>query len=352
MTRVIRVVVVDDSAYVRKVIKQMLSRSPFIEVVGTCRDGEEALETVSELQPDVVTLDLIMPGMGGLGFLQKQMARQPLPVIVVSISNETSQQVLEALDLGAVDFVQKPSALATEKVLEMSEELISKVKTAAAIPMKRVQLAPQKDVQIRARRGVAPRKLDAIVVGLSTGGPQALKQVFPLLPADFPIPIVVVLHMPAGYTEMYAESLGKMTRLKTVHSNENDELKAGHLYIAQAGRHLTLKRNGDSVRIHLDARPLDLPHRPSVDVLFRSAAQVFGDKVLGIVMTGMGDDGKAGSAEIKERGGTIFTEAEETCVVYGMPRSVVEANLSDRVIPLQQMAEALLEVAYGKSTDS
>ena len=148
MTRVIRVVVVDDSAYVRKVIKQMLSRSPFIEVVGTCRDGEEALETVSELQPDVVTLDLIMPGMGGLGFLQKQMAKQPLPVIVVSISNESSQQVLEALDLGAIDFVQKPSALATEKVLEMSEELVSKVKAAAAIPMKRVEPAPRKVVQI------------------------------------------------------------------------------------------------------------------------------------------------------------------------------------------------------------
>ena len=354
MTRVIRVVVVDDSAYVRKVIKQMLSRSPFIEVVGTSRDGEEGLETVKELQPDVVTLDLIMPGMGGLGFLERQMARQPLPVIVVSISNESSQQVLQALDLGAVDFVQKPSALATEKVLEMSEELVSKVKAAAAIPMKRVQAAPRKEVQGRtpARLGIPARKVDVIVVGLSTGGPQALKQVFPLLPADFPVPIVVVLHMPAGYTEMYAESLGNLTQLKTVHANENDELKPGHLYIAQAGRHLTLQRNSDSVRIHLDARPLDLLHRPSVDVLFRSAAETFGDKVLGIVMTGMGDDGKAGAAEIKARGGTIFTEAEETCVVYGMPRSVVEANLSDRVIPLQQMADALSEVAYGKSTDS
>src|SRR5262245_34453002 len=151
MTRVIRVVIVDDSAYVRKVIKQMLSRSPFIEVVGTCRDAEEALETVRELQPDVVTLDLIMPGMGGLGFLQTQMAQQPLPVVVVSISNESSQQVLEALDLGAVDFVQKPSALATEKVLEMSEELISKVKAAAAIPMKRPRPVPQRDMPKRPR---------------------------------------------------------------------------------------------------------------------------------------------------------------------------------------------------------
>src|SRR5262245_49896327 len=225
MTRVIRVVIVDDSAYVRKVIKQMLSRSPFIEVVGTCRDGEEALQAVRELEPDVVTLDLIMPGMGGLGFLAKQMALRPLPVVLVSISSESSQQVLEALDLGAVDFVQKPSALATEKVLEMSEELVSKVKAAAAIPMKRPQPAPQRQVHYRSPVGVATPNVEAIVVGLSTGGPQALKQVFPVLPADFPIPIVVVLHMPAGYTEMYAESLGKLTQLKVVHANDSDELK-------------------------------------------------------------------------------------------------------------------------------
>ena len=349
MDRVIKVLVVDDSAYVRKVIKQMLSRSPFIEVVGTARDAEEALELTDHLNPDVVTLDLIMPGMGGLGFLKRQMAKRPLPVVIVSISAETNQQVLEALDLGAVDFVQKPSALATEKIFEMSEELITTVKTAAGIPLNRVGATPKPAADVPTKSLVVDnRPIDMIVIGVSTGGPQALKQIIPPLPADYPIPIAIVLHMPTGYTEMYAKGLALVSKIQVTEAHENDELKGGRVLIAQAGRHLTVAKSGRAVVAHLDARPFDTLHRPSVDVLFRSAAEVFGEKTLGIVMTGMGDDGRDGSAWIKAKGGTIFGESEETCVVYGMPRCVIEANLADRIIPLNRMADALLEVAYGK----
>jgi two-component system chemotaxis response regulator CheB len=349
MDRVIRVLVVDDSAYVRKVIKQMLTRSPFLDVVGAAGTAEEALEMVERLKPDVVTLDLIMPGIGGIGFLRKQMERQPIPVVVVSISSESSRPVIEALDLGAVDFVQKPSALATEKVFEMSEELISKVKVASTIPMHRVApVATSAGGAGKRSLGIPRLAVNVIVIGISTGGPQGLKQVIPGLPKDFPIPVVIVLHMPAGYTEMYAQSLAQLSKLRVAEAQDNEELRPGVL-IAQAGRHTVLRKAGESVMTHLDSRPFDTLHRPSADVLFRSATEVFKDRVLGVVMTGMGEDGKDGAAWIKANGGIVFAEAEETCVVYGMPRAVVEAKLADRVIPLNEMAEAFLEVAYGEN---
>lgn len=347
MEQIIRVLVVDDSAYVRKVVKQMLSRSPFIEVVGTARDGAEALEMVEQLNPDVVTCDLMMPGMDGLAFLREQMARRPLPVIIVSIANESGEQALAALDVGAIDFVQKPTALATEKILEVSDELIEKVKAAAKVSMNRVhtqtsaEAAPIKEPVLAKRAGL----VDIIVLGISTGGPQALKRLIPQLPASLSVPLAVVLHMPIGYTQMYANKLDEISALKVVEAQEGELLEPGKLLLAPAGRHLTLRREATGeVRAHLDTRPFDTLHRPSVDVLFESAAQIYKQRTLGIVMTGMGVDGKQGAAWIKAQGGMIFTEAEASCVVYGMPGAVVEAGLSDQSPALEQMAQAILEV--------
>jgi len=338
---------VDDSAFVRKTIKQVLSRSPFIEVVGIAGDGEEALEKVEELHPDVVTLDLIMPGVDGLGFLTRQMASYPLPVVVVTTSSGHDELVLKALEAGALDFVHKPSMLATDTLLEMGEELIEKVKAAATIRLKHFDPASSvtppeaTSVSVHGESGV-----DAIVIGISTGGPQGLKYLIPQFAEDFPVPIVVVLHIPVGYTEMYAAKLDEISRIKVMEAKEGDLLRAGLVLIAPAGRHLTLRRNVDkSVVVHLDMRPSDTLHRPSVDVLFESAAEVFGNRTLGIVMTGMGSDGRRGASCIKKQGGLIYTEAEETCVVYGMPASVVEAGLSDRSLPLDRLAEAIIEVA-------
>lgn len=346
MEKIVRVLVVDDSAYVRKVVKQMLSRSPFIEVVGTARDGREALELVEQLHPDVVTTDLIMPNMDGVEFLREQMKRHPVPTIVVSIANEGGEMALEALDAGAIDFVQKPTALATEKVFEISNELIQKVKAAASVSLKRLSPVPTHDkVSVPLVRTSRSGLIEIVVLGISTGGPQALTFLIPQLPANLPVPVAVVLHMPVGYTEMFAHRLNEISPLKVSEAREGEEVQAGKVFIAPAGRHLSFVRKVDgTVVTHLDARPFDTLHRPSVDVMFQSAADVFRDRILGIVMTGMGSDGKQGAAWIKAQGGLIFTEAEETCVVYGMPRSVDESGLSDKSVPLNQIATAILEV--------
>src|SRR5262249_55546436 len=287
MNRILRVLVVDDSAYVRKVIKQMLSRSPFIDVVGTARDGEEALTLVQELHPNVVTLDLIMPGMGGLGFIREQMKRSPIPIVVVSIAGETSQSVLDALDAGAIDFVQKPSALATEKVFEMADDLIEKVKAAGGVRLGAMTAAVPKELRHTRSRNPEFR---VVVIGISTGGPHALKYLLGQLPGDFPLPIAVVMHMPIGYTDLYAQRLSDLCALKVSEAQEGAEIRAGTVFLAQAGRHLTFSQGNSGVMAHLDARPFDTLHRPSVDVLFRSAADTFGNAVLGVVMTGMGED--------------------------------------------------------------
>ncbi len=348
MSKIIRVLVVDDSAYIRKVIKKMLSRSPFIDVVGVATDGEEALRLVKELNPDVVTLDIVMPQIDGLNFLRTQMARNQVRVVVVSITSESSEQVLEALELGAVDFVQKPTSLATEKIFEISDELIAKVKAAAQVPLNSLRQSAPTLATTPAAAGqpvVGNKIVDIVVLGISTGGPQALRILIPQFPADFPVPIAVVLHMPVGYTQAYAQKLNEISKLEVVEASEGDELRAGRMLLAPAGKHLKLMSIGNGkVVAHLDTNPSNTLHRPSVDVLFQSAAELFHKRVLGVVMTGMGSDGKQGAAWIKSQGGMIFTEAEASCVVYGMPLSVVEAGLSDQIIPLEQMSQRILEM--------
>ena len=348
MDRVLRVVVVDDSAYVRKVVREILSRSPFVEVVGTARDGQEALDLVERLDPDVVTCDLIMPELDGVGFVREQMQRRPVPIIIMSIANETAEAALTALDAGAIDFVQKPTALASEKIFEVSTELIEKVKAAGHISLNRIAVAP---LPAPAAKGESTTKIagnhsvDMVVIGISTGGPQALKRLIPQLPENFPAPVVMVMHMPVGYTEMYAAKLNELSGVEVSEAAEGDEVKPGRVFLAPAGRHLSLRRNEkDKVVVHLDARPFNMLHRPSVDVLFQSAAEVYGNRVLGVVMTGMGSDGKQGAAWIKSQGGLVFTEAESSCVVYGMPSVVVEAGLSDKSVALDDMARAIREV--------
>ncbi|HKR23470.1 MAG TPA: chemotaxis-specific protein-glutamate methyltransferase CheB [Pyrinomonadaceae bacterium] len=346
MDRVLRVVVIDDSAYVRKVVREILSRSPFVEVVGTARDGLEALDLVERLDPDVVTCDLIMPELDGVGFVREQMQRRPVPIIIMSIANETAEAALTALDAGAIDFVQKPTALASEKIFEVSTELIEKVKAAGAISLNRMPVPPVVPVAVTPGTKVSGNhSVDLVVIGISTGGPQALKRLIPQFPKDFPAPIVMVMHMPIGYTEMYAAKLNEQSTLEVREAAAGDEIKAGRVLLAPAGRHITFiqEANGKIVT-HLDARPFNTLHKPSVDVLFQSAAEVYGNRVLGVVMTGMGSDGKQGAAWIKSQGGLIFTEAESSCVVYGMPSVVVEAGLSDQSVALEDMAHAIMEV--------
>lgn len=350
MSDTVRVVVIDDSAYVRKIVKQILSRHTSIEVVGSARNGQEALELVAELEPDVVTCDLNMPAMDGVAYVREQMARRPLPIIIITIASGSGEQVLAALDAGAVDFVQKPTALATDKLLDIGDELVEKVKAAALRPRHRLpRVVPEPSRQAAAVRPVVARAagapaLDLIAIGTSTGGPQGLKEVIPRIGADFPVPIAIVLHMPVGYTAMYAERLNEISPLQVIEAKGGELVEPGRVFLAPAGQHLVFRRDASGdVYTQLELRPSDTPHRPSVDVLFHSAAEVFGARVLGVVMTGMGADGREGAAWIKAKGGMILTEAEDTCVVYGMPRSVDEAGLSDGSFPLDSIAQAIIE---------
>ncbi|MES2692119.1 MAG: chemotaxis-specific protein-glutamate methyltransferase CheB [Verrucomicrobiota bacterium] len=341
-SQLIRTLIVDDSAFVRKAVREMLSRSPYIDVVGAARDGEEALELAAELKPDIITCDLNMPRLDGVGFVRRQMAIAPVPILILSSSPEDAGQVLEALNAGAVDFIQKPTALATDQLLDVREQLVAKVKAAARAPVANLNHAGVGQLVATAKN--LSLKVDLVVLGISTGGPQALRFLLPELPADFPVPIAIVLHMPVGYTAPFAEKLDELCQIDVAEASEGAVLRPGLALIAQAGRHLEIHRNRNGASVaHLTLHPLDRLHRPSVDVLFQSAANAHGKRVLGIVMTGMGDDGKQGAAWIKAQGGTILTEAESSCIIYGMPRSVVEAGLSDASIPLAKMAQAIVE---------
>lgn len=344
MMNIARVVVIDDSAYVRKAVKQMLLRSPFIEVVGTARDGAEGLELVEELRPDVVTCDLNMPNMDGVQFVQEQMARRPVPIILISIASGNGEQVLAALDAGAIDFVQKPTALATEKLLDISDELIDKVKAAAQSPVRSRPVSPPSAPKLEAvLPDLTSRTVDIVVIGASTGGPQALKEVVGRLPPNLPVPVAIVLHMPVGYTAAYAGKLDEVSAIHVVEAQGQEEVQPGHGYLAPAGRHLKFRRGSDGIiRTQLEIRPLDTPHRPSVDVLFQSAAETYGERVLGVVLTGMGHDGRDGSAWIKAKGGAVLAQSEADCIVYGMPRAVVDAGLADATVPLDDMAQAIV----------
>ena len=342
MATLIRTLIVDDSAFVRKVVREMLGRSPFIEVVGMARNGEEALEMVAELNPDVVTCDLVMPRLDGVGFVRAQMARKPVSILILSASAEDGPRVLEAIEAGAIDFVRKPTALATDELLNIREELIEKVKTAARAPVEKLHSVPAHSIPAVFRPH--PLKVDVVVLGISTGGPQALRYLLPQFPSDFPVPIAIVLHMPVGYTALFAEHLNELCKLDVTEAREGDFLRAGAALLAPAGRHLLLKRNEKgSIFAQLATQPIDKPHRPSVDVLFQSAAEELRNRVLGVVMTGMGDDGKQGAAWIKAQGGKVIIESESSCIIYGMPRSVAEAGLSDGSFSLQTMAEGIMK---------
>jgi two-component system chemotaxis response regulator CheB len=287
-----------------------------------------------------VTCDLVMPDLDGVGFVRKQMALKPVPILILTASPQDAQRVIEALEAGAVDFIQKPTAMANNDLLSMREELIEKVKEAALVASVPLQLPPAPIAVPEPSRPAA--NVDIVVLGISTGGPQALRYLVPQFPADFPVPLVIVLHMPVGYTAPFAEKLAEISRLPVKEAYEGCAVQAGQALLAPAGRHLSFRKTGHGqVVVELSVQPMDKPHRPSVDVLFQSAAETYHERVLGVVMTGMGDDGKEGAAWIKAQGGKVLTQDEGSCVIYGMPRSVAEAGLSDGRVPLASMAEEI-----------
>ncbi len=345
-TERIRVLVVDDSAFARRVLRQTLAASPGIEVVGIAADGLEALEQIEQLKPDVITLDLLMPNLDGLGVL-RQLAelRSPVRVVVVTISDEASEIVAEALQLGAISRVKKPTALATDRLYELGGELIEKVRAAAAAtsPASRGPIAAQRPglaTNASGRRGA--RQVKLVTVGTSTGGPHALTRLLEEIPPDFPAPIAIALHIPGEYTAALAERLDRICALQVREAQDGLTLAPGTVILAKGGRHMTIEGVPDALRVCVDARPQRL-YSPSVDLLFESAARVTGSETLGVVMTGMGDDGLLGARAIVAAGGRVLTEAQSSCVIYGMPRCIDEAGLSTARVPLEDMARAIVE---------
>jgi two-component system chemotaxis response regulator CheB len=339
----IRVLIVDDSAFARKVVREMLTEEGDFDVVSAAKDGEEALSLTASMEPDVVICDINMPKINGVEFVSRQMRLRPVPILILSAAAQDASEVIDALDAGAVDVVKKPSALAMNDLLDVRQELVAKIRAAARAPRRAPALAPVPEAAPDLPPAPMPRvskRFDVVVLGISTGGPQALRRLIPGLAANFPVPVAVVLHMPVGYTSYYSERLNELSRIEVKEAQNGDAMQPGRVLIAQAGRHLSFRRNEKGLVVAvLSMQPLDKIHRPSVDVLFRSAAETYGDKVLAVVMTGMGDDGREGAAWVKAQGGTVLTESENSCVIYGMPRSVVEAGLSRRT--LRQSLEGL-----------
>jgi two-component system chemotaxis response regulator CheB len=334
----VRTLVVDDSAFARKVLREALASDPRIEVVGFARDGLEALESIGELKPDVVTLDLMMPQLDGIGVLKELSTMgSPVKVVVVSISGEESEVVVHALQLGAVELVRKPTALATDRLYELSGDLIRAVLSASMAHSPK-SIRPPVAVP-------SPRRetdIQLIVVGTSTGGPHALTMLVPALPVDLPVPVAVALHIPGEYTEALASRLNVLSPLDVVEARDGLPLRAGMVAIAKGGVHLKLERRAGEIVARLTPYPKETLYFPSVDVLFNSAVAVSGGHVLGVVLTGMGEDGLKGAGAIVEAGGRVLTESEDSCVVYGMPRSVSEAGYSAGEARIEEMAAAIL----------
>lgn len=336
MSARIRVLIVDDSAFVRKVLRELLSRQASLEVVGFARDGLEALEKIAELSPDVMTLDLNMPELDGLGVLDALAGRPGPAVVVVSTSVADSELAIRAFEHGAVELVSKPTAQATDQLYELGDELVLKVQAAAMarrVPAGSTQPTPVGTLQTTTR--------ELVVIGTSTGGPQALTRLLPALPADFPLPIAVALHIPVGYTNALAGRINELSQLEVIEAEPGVELRPGRVVIARGGSHLKLQRVASKLVGVLSRLPADRAHFPSVDVLFESAAEQYGAGTIGVVLTGMGKDGTEGARAIRAAHGVVLTEAEASCVVYGMPRSVVEAGLSSDAAPLSELAEAI-----------
>ncbi|HLA78564.1 MAG TPA: chemotaxis response regulator protein-glutamate methylesterase [Vicinamibacteria bacterium] len=340
----IRVLIVDDSAFVRQALSRMLSSDPEIEIAGTAVDGQDAVDKVLALRPDVVTLDVKMPHMGGLEALRRIMTLCPTPVLLLSsLTSQGADITLRGLDLGAMDFVDKSSVQGHMNLFALAEELKLKVRALAGVPRNKLgpalaapalgpALAPD-------RRG---RPAEVVVIGTSTGGPPALQAIIPRLPKDLPTAVLVVQHMPAGFTRSLAERLQARSPIPVREAKDGEAVQPGQVLIAPAGLHMKVRRRAEGIRVVLDEEPRAALHRPSVDVLMASVAKVYGSRVLGVVLTGMGSDGVEGLRAIREAGGRTLAESEESCVIYGMPKAAVEAGVVDESLPLTAVPDAIV----------
>ena len=395
----IRVVIADDSAFMRKVISDLLTKTLGFQVAGTAKNGKEAVEMVAKEKPDLLTLDINMPVMDGLQALKVIMRETPVPVLMFSsLAKKDADETIKALELGAVDFLCKAGG-SISRIDDIEDEIIEKCRSVASVgkgksqnlrniflkkqeapSLKRINIFGKKGYGNAASQESKPTGLSAphsysnmltkakhenpllkpkpaspiyssskggsgaklVALGTSTGGPRALQQVIPYLPADMPCGMVVVQHMPPGFTKSLAERLNSLSQVRVKEAEQGEPILPGHVYIAPGGYHLTVRGSGGRREISLNQDPPLASHRPAVDVMFDSVVK-YGSDVVSVILTGMGCDGTAGMKKIKRAGGYIIAEAEETCVVYGMPKSVVDAGIADEVLPLGQIAAAIMK---------
>ena len=353
----IKVLIVDDSALVRQTLCQMLESDPDIEVVGTASDPYMAAERLKSVVPDVITLDIEMPRMDGLTFLQKLMSQHPLPVVMCSSLSATgSESALRALEYGAVDIITKPRMGAKQFIEESRQTICDIIKAAAATrPGRRrpiahstlKEVAPKYSADVILERGSSRAMIQTtekvVAVGASTGGTEALRIFLEMMPEDAP-GIVIVQHMPENFTAAFARRLDSLCRMTVKEAEDNDSVVRGRALIAPGNRHMLLKRSGARYYVEIKDGPLVSRHRPSVDVLFRSAARYAGKNLVGVIMTGMGDDGARSMKEMFDAGATTIAQDEATCVVFGMPAEAIKHGGVHKVLPLTQIAPEVLRL--------
>lgn len=350
----ITVVVVDDSALVRGLLTEIINKQPDMACIGAANDPLQAREMIRELNPDVITLDVEMPKMDGLEFLSRLMRLRPMPVVMVStLTEQGAETTLRALEMGAVDFVAKPRIGVSAGLRELGDEIVEKIRIASKARVSRHVAAPAPVAQPRPdgavtappRPASAPRLLSTekmICIGASTGGTEAIKEILVELPADSPA-IVITQHMPPGFTTSFAARLDSLCRIRVSEARDGERLLPGHAYIAPGGKQFHIERSGANYVAVVDDGPPVNRHKPSVEVLFKSCARVLGPNAVGVMLTGMGADGAVAMREMREAGSYNIVQDEASCVVFGMPKMAIQHGAAHEVLPLKQMARAILD---------
>ncbi len=359
MEKKIKVLVVDDSAFMRKTISGILNIAPDIEVVGTAPDGKFALQSIKDLNPDVITLDVEMSGMDGITTLHHIMEKNPKPVVMISaLTKQGAEVTLNALNLGAVDFLQKPSGTISLDMKTQSKQIIEKVKAASKVTVKRSHKHLSDLVSKRSESKVMTieKKQDAkkgpmvsckrvVAIGVSTGGPQTLLNMFPKIPASINAAILIVQHMPPTFTDIFAKRLDTVSQITVKEACDGDIMEAGSAYVAPGDFHMTTDKGINSKNIiRIRREPYDTLHRPSVDIMMESVAKNFGKSIVGVLLTGMGHDGVEGMKKIKAGGGKTIAEDESTAIIFGMPKAAIKSKCVDHVLPYPKIVEKVVEL--------